>query len=106
LVGSELPGCLCLPLISEPFAKIQAYCPHLVNLDAEGRTTENSALTDLFEREAQESRIMTRGSEVVEGLWVGNDWDVPGVSADGVGATVQFDVCVSVSHASCFAQVL
>lgn len=52
-------------------------------------------MTDLFEREAYESRAMTRGSEVVEGFWVGNNCDVPRESDDGVGAEIPFDVCVS-----------
>lgn len=54
--------------------------------------------TDLFEREAKESRAMTRGSEVVEGFWVGNDCDVPGGADDGAGARINFDLCVRASE--------
>ena len=81
----------------EPFIKIEKSFPHLVNLDHKGCPTENSRKIDLFEREAYESRQMTKGSEVVEGFWVGNDCDVPGGADDGVGARMSFDVCVRVS---------
>lgn len=40
---------------------------------------------------------MTRGSEVVEGFWVGNDSDVPGGAEDGAGVRVSFDLCVNAS---------
>lgn len=40
---------------------------------------------------------MTKGSEVVEGFWVGNDCDVPGGADDGAGAFRSFDLCVRVS---------
>jgi hypothetical protein len=40
---------------------------------------------------------MTRGTEVVEGFWVGNDCDVPGGADDGAGSRIQFDLCVKVS---------
>lgn len=43
---------------------------------------------------------MTRGSEVVEGFWVGNDCDVPGGADDGAGARVSFDLCVKASECS------
>lgn len=43
---------------------------------------------------------MTRATEVVEGFWVGNDWDVPGGADDGVGAEMAFDVCVRCSECS------
>jgi dual specificity MAP kinase phosphatase len=55
-------------------------------------------MTDLFDREAKESRNMTRGTEVLEGFWVGNDCDVPGGADDGAGATVDFDLCVRASE--------
>lgn len=84
----------------EPFHKIEKFCPHLINLDSAGNPTHNSPLTDLFEREAAESRAMTRGSEVVEGFWVGNDCDVPGGADDGAGARVSFDLCVKASECS------
>ena len=41
---------------------------------------------------------MTRGSEVVEGFWVGNDCDVPGGADDGAGSHVSFDLCVKASE--------
>ena len=41
---------------------------------------------------------MTRGSEVVEGFWVGNDCDVPGGANDGAGSRVSFDLCVKASE--------
>lgn len=41
---------------------------------------------------------MTRGSEVVEGFWVGNDCDVPGGADDGAGSCVSFDLCVKASE--------
>jgi dual specificity MAP kinase phosphatase len=37
---------------------------------------------------------MTRASEVVEGFWVGNSCDMPSRSDDGVGAEIDFDLCV------------
>lgn len=43
---------------------------------------------------------MTRATEVVEGFWVGNDWDVPGGADDGAGAEMAFDVCVRCSECS------
>lgn len=88
------------PFRLEPFHKLEKFCPDLVNLDAAGNPTKVSPMTDLFEREAKESRAMTRGSEVVEGFWVGNDWDVPGGADDGIGAEMTFDVCVRCSECS------
>ena len=41
---------------------------------------------------------MTRGSEVVEGFWVGNDCDVPGGADDGAGSQVLFDLCLKASE--------
>lgn len=64
-------------VLVEPFHKVEKYAQHLVNVDARGLPTEYSTLTDLFEREAIESRAMTAASEVVEGFWVGNDCDAP-----------------------------
>jgi len=52
-------------------------------------------MTDLFEREARESRSMTRASEVVEGFWVGNSCDVPGSGEDGLGADMSFDLSLT-----------
>lgn len=72
----------------------------MVNLDYNGHATANSRMTDLFEREVRESQLMTQGSEVVEGFWVGNDCDVPGGSDDGAGASVPFDLCVKASECS------
>ena len=90
-------GCLLLTC-SEPFHKIEKHCPHLVNIDHSGNFTSNSHHTDLFDREAKESRAMTRGTEVLEGLWVGNDCDIPGGADDGVGASIPFDLCVRASE--------
>lgn len=87
-------------VVVEPFSKIERYCPHLVNIDSDGAQTDNSRLVDLFEREAFESRAMTRATEVIEGFWVGNDTDVPGGADDGAGATVPFDLCVKASECS------
>lgn len=78
---------------------LQGHCSHLVNLDSEGKATAFSD-QDLFEREAKESRDMTRGSAVVEGFWVGNDCDVPGGAEDGAGASVSFDLCLKASECS------
>jgi dual specificity MAP kinase phosphatase len=83
---------------AEPFHKVEKFCPHLVNIGTSVHSTPNSGLTDLFEREAKESRAMTRGSEVVEGFWVGNDCDVPGGADDGAGSHVSFDLCVKASE--------
>jgi dual specificity MAP kinase phosphatase len=87
-------------VLVEPFSKVERFCPSLVNIDSEGMQSENSRLVDLFEREAFESRAMTRAVEVIEGLWVGNDTDVPGGADDGAGASVQFDLCVKASECS------
>ncbi|KAK4688792.1 hypothetical protein P7C73_g1321, partial [Tremellales sp. Uapishka_1] len=87
-------------VLVEPFARVEKFCPHLVNLDARGNSTINSSKIDLFEREALESRAMTRGSEVLSGFWAGNDCDVPGGSEDGAGASMSFDLCVKASEYS------
>ncbi|BEI80203.1 hypothetical protein CcaverHIS002_0107320 [Cutaneotrichosporon cavernicola] len=87
-------------VLVEPFSKVEKFCPDLVNIDCMGNQTSNSRLVDLFEREAYESRAMTRASEVVEGFWVGNDTDVPGGADDGAGARVPFDMCVKASECS------
>ncbi|KLT41067.1 hypothetical protein CC85DRAFT_248296 [Cutaneotrichosporon oleaginosum] len=87
-------------VLVEPFSKVEKFCPDLVNIDCMGNQTANSRLVDLFEREAYESRAMTRASEVVEGFWVGNDTDVPGGADDGAGARVPFDLCVKASECS------
>lgn len=85
---------------AEPFHKLVKHAPHLINLDHNGNPTPNSHLTDLFEREAKESRDMTRGSEVLDGFWVGNDCDVPGGADDGAGSKVAFDLCVRANECS------
>ncbi|WVQ78690.1 hypothetical protein IAT38_000777 [Cryptococcus sp. DSM 104549] len=85
-------------VVVEPFTKLEKHCPHLVNIDSRGNGCLESLQTDLFEREARESRAMTRGSEVVEGFWVGNDCDVPGGMPDGTGAFVPFDLCLKASE--------
>ena len=85
-------------VVVEPFAKIQELAPHIVTIDSTGKLTQQSALTDLFAREARESRAMTRGSEVLEGFWVGNDCDMPGGAPDGAGASIDFDLCVYASE--------
>lgn len=87
-------------VLVEPFTKVEKFCPDLVNIDSLGHQTANSRLVDLFEREAYESRAMTRASEVVEGFWVGNDTDVPGGADDGAGARIPFDLCVKASECS------
>lgn len=87
-------------VLVEPFTKVEKFCPHLVNIDSMGNQTANSRLVDLFEREAYESRAMTRASEVVEGFWVGNDTDVPGGADDGAGARVPFELCLKASECS------
>lgn len=96
--GVEVPVRYGVWCIVEPFTKLEQSCPQLVNIDSKGQPTANTPSTDLFEREAKESRAMTRGSEVVEGFWVGNDWDVPGGADDGVGAQMSFDLCVRCSE--------
>ncbi|WWD16740.1 hypothetical protein CI109_101171 [Kwoniella shandongensis] len=85
--GSSEPVRYGVWVVLEPFWKLERYCPHLVNIDSKGTGSLRSMHTDLFEREARESRAMTKGSEVVEGFWVGNDCDVPGGADDGVGAS-------------------
>jgi dual specificity MAP kinase phosphatase len=85
-------------VLVEPFHQVERFCPDLVMIDSQGRTTQHARQTDLFEREARESRAMTRGSEVVEGFWVGNDCDVPGGADDGAGARMSFDLCVRASE--------
>jgi len=85
-------------VLVEPFRKLEKAYPHLVNIDSDCNPTTNTTLTDLFEREATESRAMTRGSEVLPGFWVGNDCDVPGGADDGAGSHVQFDLCVRASE--------
>jgi len=87
-------------VLVEPFHQVQKFAPHLVNLDYHGNVTENTRMIDLFEREARESRAMTRGSEVVEGFWVGNDCDIPGGADDDAGARVNFDLCLRASECS------
>lgn len=41
-----------------------------MNIDSTGEDKHPHLQTDLFEREAKESREMTKASEVVEGFWV------------------------------------
>ena len=77
---------------------MEKFCPELVNIGSSPHLTANSGLTDFFEREAKESRAMTRGSEVVEGFWVGNDCDIPGGADDGAGSRVSFNLCVKASE--------
>ncbi|WVW79771.1 hypothetical protein I302_101741 [Kwoniella bestiolae CBS 10118] len=96
--GSTEPVKYGVWVVVEPFSKIERSHPHLVNIDSKGNACAEAFQTDLFEREAKESRAMTRGSEVVEGFWVGNDCDVPGGADDGAGATVPFDLCVRASE--------
>jgi dual specificity MAP kinase phosphatase len=98
LVGKCQPRIVSPFLTIEPFVEVQKHCPHLVNVDADGNRGPDAHFTDLFEREAKESRAMTRGSEVVEGFWVGNDCDVPGGADDGAGAKVSFDLCIRASE--------
>ncbi|KAK6906966.1 hypothetical protein I203_100955 [Kwoniella mangroviensis CBS 8507] len=96
--GSTEPVKYGVWVVVEPFSKIEKLHPHLVNIDSKGNACAEAFQTDLFEREAKESRAMTKGSEVVEGFWVGNDCDVPGGADDGAGASVPFDLCVRASE--------
>ncbi|OCF45047.1 hypothetical protein I317_01098 [Kwoniella heveanensis CBS 569] len=96
--GSSEPVKYGVWVVVEPFSKVEKHCPHLVNITSKGENNHEAFHTDLFEREARESRAMTRGSEVVEGLWVGNDCDVPGGADDGAGAEVPFDLCLRASE--------
>lgn len=57
----------------ESFNEIEKHYPELVNIDSKGRDKHPHLQTDLFEREAKESREMTKASEVVEGFWVSPD---------------------------------
>ncbi|WWC69001.1 uncharacterized protein I206_102937 [Kwoniella pini CBS 10737] len=98
--GSTEPVKYGVWVVVEPFSKIEKQYPHLVNIDSKGNSSSAACQTDLFEREAKESRAMTRASEVVEGFWVGNDCDVPGGAEDGAGATIPFDLCVRASECS------
>nr|XP_018264408.1 uncharacterized protein I303_02574 [Kwoniella dejecticola CBS 10117]OBR86566.1 hypothetical protein I303_02574 [Kwoniella dejecticola CBS 10117] len=98
--GSTEPVKYGVWVVVEPFTKIEKEHPHLVNIDSKGNACTSACQTDLFEREAKESRAMTRASEVVEGFWVGNDCDVPGGANDGAGATIPFDLCVRASECS------
>ncbi|WWC87495.1 uncharacterized protein L201_002385 [Kwoniella dendrophila CBS 6074] len=98
--GSTEPVKYGVWVVVESFSKIEKQFPELVNIDSKGRALADAYQTDLFEREAKESRAMTKGSEVVEGFWIGNDCDVPGGADDGVGATVPFDLCVRASECS------
>ncbi|WVQ94444.1 hypothetical protein IAU59_001523 [Kwoniella sp. CBS 9459] len=96
--GSSEPVKYGVWVVVEPFSKLERHCPQLVNITSKGENNRHSFPTDLFEREAKESRAMTRGSEVVEGFWVGNDCDVPGGADDGAGAEVAFDLCLRASE--------
>ncbi|WOO78923.1 Dual specificity protein phosphatase PPS1 [Vanrija pseudolonga] len=87
-------------VLVEPFAKLERFCPQFVNIDSEGNQTQNSRQVDLFEREAYESRAMTRATQVLDGFWVGNDTDVPGGADDGAGTQVPFELCVKASECS------
>ncbi|ODO06333.1 hypothetical protein L198_01565 [Cryptococcus wingfieldii CBS 7118] len=96
--GSSEPIRYGVWVVVEPFHKLEKKCPELVLIDSQGRQAVSHLQTDLFDREAKESRAMTRGSEVVEGFWVGNDCDMPGHTPDGVGASVRFDLCLKASE--------
>nr|ODN98597.1 hypothetical protein L204_02561 [Cryptococcus depauperatus CBS 7855] len=85
-------------VLVEPFHKVEKHCPDLVNIDSQGINRHKHLSTDLFYKEVKESREMTKGSEVVEGFWVGNDCDVPWGTPDGVGAYIPFDICLRASE--------
>ncbi|KAL7419781.1 tyrosine/serine/threonine protein phosphatase pps1 [Cryptotrichosporon argae] len=85
-------------IVVEPFHRIEKFCPQLVNIDSNGLTTPNSDLIDLFEREANESRAMTRATEVLEDFWVGNDCDLPGAADDGAGNRIPFALYLRASE--------
>ncbi|OXG71453.1 hypothetical protein C349_07178 [Cryptococcus neoformans var. grubii Br795] len=87
-------------VIVESFNEIEKHYPELVNIDSKGRDKHPHLQTDLFEREAKESREMTKASEVVEGFWVGNDCDVPGATLEGAGSFIRFDLCLKASECS------
>ncbi|WVF66835.1 hypothetical protein IAT40_001577 [Kwoniella sp. CBS 6097] len=96
--GSNEPVRYGVWVVVEPFSKLEKHCSHLVNISSKGENNRQAFHTDLFDREARESRAMTRGSEVVEGFWVGNDCDIPGGADDGAGAEVAFDLCLRASE--------
>ncbi|WVR04032.1 hypothetical protein IAU60_001031 [Kwoniella sp. DSM 27419] len=96
--GSTEPVRYGVWVVVEPFHELEKRAPHLVNINAAGVGNRHAYLTDLFDREAKESRAMTSGSEVVEGFWVGNDCDVPGSPYDGVGSRMTFDLCLRASE--------
>lgn len=87
-------------VVLESFNEIEKHYPDLVNIDSTGEDKHPHLQTDLFEREAKESREMTKASEVVEGFWVGNDCDVPGVMSEKSGSFVHFDLCVKAFECS------
>lgn len=85
-------------VLLEPFEQVERFASHLVNLDSRGIPTDHSALTDLFEREAMESRAMTAASEVVEGFWVGNHYDAPSCDPNDEDPALSFDLCLRASE--------
>ncbi|ORX36396.1 hypothetical protein BD324DRAFT_651636 [Kockovaella imperatae] len=82
-------------IVNEPFHVLEKIAPQLVNVTSQGESAPHPFFMDVFDRENCESRIMTRATEVVEGLWVGNEADVPGNQLPGdVGPQVRYNLCI------------
>ncbi|KAG0375207.1 tyrosine/serine/threonine protein phosphatase pps1 [Mortierella sp. AD032] len=62
-------------VLTESFAAFETKYPELVAISSNGRSSKNKV--DFWEQEREQMSLLTRGSEIAPGIWLGNSSDVP-----------------------------
>ncbi|KAF9143789.1 tyrosine/serine/threonine protein phosphatase pps1 [Mortierella sp. GBA39] len=62
-------------ILTDSFAAFEAKYPELVAISNSGRNSKNKV--DFWEQEREQMSLLTRGSEIAPGIWLGNSSDVP-----------------------------
>lgn len=62
-------------ILTDSFAAFEAKYPDLVAISNGGRNSKNKV--DFWEQEREQMSLLTRGSEIAPGIWLGNSSDVP-----------------------------
>ncbi|KAG0213504.1 tyrosine/serine/threonine protein phosphatase pps1 [Mortierella sp. NVP41] len=62
-------------ILADSFAAFETKYPELVAVSNGGRNSKNKV--DFWEQEREQMSLLTRGSEIAPGIWLGNSSDVP-----------------------------
>ncbi|KAF9908622.1 tyrosine/serine/threonine protein phosphatase pps1 [Linnemannia zychae] len=62
-------------ILTDSFAAFETKYPELVAISSTGRNSKNKV--DFWEQEREQMSLLTRGSEIAPGVWLGNSSDVP-----------------------------